>query len=108
MAFLDYPGLQRFKTKLDTVFATKMNANLKGTANGVAELDSAGKVPSSQLPSYVDDVVEYNSRNDFPLTGESGKIYVDTSTNLSYRWSGSTYVAISAPAQITDGAFIIS
>ena len=108
MAFLDYTGLQRFKSKLDTIFATKMNANLKGSPNGVAELDSAGKVPSSQLPSYVDDVVEYNSRDDFPLTGEAGKIYVDSSTNLSYRWSGSTYVAISAHAKIIDGAFIIS
>jgi len=108
MAFLDYPGLQRFKSKLNAIFETKMNADLKGSPNGVAELDSAGKVPSSQLPSYVDDVVEYNSRNDFPLTGETGKIYIDTSTNLSYRWSGSTYVAISASAKITDGAFIIS
>lgn len=67
----------------------------KGAASGVAELDSSGKVPSSQLPSYVDDVLEYSSQSEFPLTGESGKIYVDTSTNLTYRWSGSEYVEIS-------------
>ena len=68
----------------------------KGVANGVATLDSGGKIPSSQLPSYVDDVEEYSSLSNFPATGESGKIYVDTTTNLSYRWSGSTYVAISS------------
>lgn len=68
----------------------------KGVANGVATLDSGGKVPSSQLPSYVDDVEEYSSLSNFPATGESGKIYVDTTTNLSYRWSGSTYVTISS------------
>lgn len=67
----------------------------KGTANGVAELDANGKVPSSQLPSYVDDVLEYSSKSGFPTTGETGKIYVDTGTNLTYRWSGSAYVEIS-------------
>ena len=53
-----------------------------------------GKVPASQLPSYVDDVVEYDSKNNFPEPGETGKIYVDTSTNLTYRWSGSTYIQV--------------
>lgn len=67
----------------------------KGVASGVAELDSNGKVPSSQLPSYVDDVVEYNSISSFPVIGVNGKIYVDLSTNLTYRWSGSEYVEIS-------------
>lgn len=66
----------------------------KGSASGVAELDSGGKVPSSQLPSYVDDVLEYSSRNSFPSTGEAGKIYVATDTNLTYRWTGSGYVEI--------------
>ena len=54
-----------------------------------------GKVPSSQLPSYVDDVVEASTRNAFPAVGESSKIYVDRETNLTYRWSGSAYVEIS-------------
>lgn len=67
----------------------------KGASNGVAELDANGKVPSSQLPSYVDDVLEYDSVSDFPATGESGKIYIDKSTNLTYRWSGTTYAEIS-------------
>ena len=67
----------------------------KGTANGVAELDSNGKVPSSQLPSYVDDVLSYNSLSDFPATGEDGKIYIAKDTNLSYRWGSSEYAVIS-------------
>ena len=68
----------------------------KGAASGVASLDSTGKVPSSQLPSYVDDVLEYDSLSGFPGTGESGKIYVAKDTNKTYRWSGSGYVEISA------------
>ena len=67
----------------------------KGQPGGLAELDESGRVPSSQLPSYVDDVVEYSSRSDFPATGESGKIYVATDTNLAYRWGGTEYVEIS-------------
>ena len=66
-----------------------------GVAGGVAELDSNGRVPSSQLPSYVDDVVEYASISAFPVTGESGKIYVALDTNLTYRWGGTEYVEIS-------------
>ena len=67
----------------------------KGSANGVATLGGDGKVPSSQLPSYVDDVLEFNTKSSFPSTGESGKIYVAKDTNLTYRWSGSAYVEIS-------------
>ena len=60
-----------------------------------ATLDSTGKVPTSQLPSYVDDVDEYTNRASFPATGEKGKIYVDTTENDIYRWTGSTYIKIS-------------
>jgi len=67
----------------------------KGANGGVAELDSNGKVPSSQLPSYVDDVLEYASQSVFPATGESGKIYIALDTNKTYRWGGSSYVEIS-------------
>lgn len=69
---------------------------LKGTVNGLASLDSSGKVPSSQLPSYVDDILDYSSRNSFPATGEDGKIYIAEDTNKQYRWSGTTYVEISS------------
>lgn len=67
----------------------------KGSAGGVAELNENGIIISSQLPSYVDDVVEAPTVADFPSTGETGKIYVATSTNITYRWSGSGYVEIS-------------
>lgn len=79
-------------------------ATEKGSNNGVAELDSAGKVPSSQLPSYVDDVIEgyldsgifyEDNAHTIPITPESGKIYVDITTNTTYRWSGTAYVQIS-------------
>lgn len=67
----------------------------RGVANGVASLDANGLVPSSQLPSYVDDVLEYDKKADFPTNGETGKIYVDKTTNLTWRWGGTTYVEIS-------------
>lgn len=74
---------------------TIATTDLKGAANGLAELDGTGKVPSSQLPSFVDDVVDYANLAAFPVTGESGKIYIALDTNLTYRWSGSVYVEIS-------------
>ena len=81
---------------------TPENAANKGTANGYASLDSGGKVPSTQLPSYVDDVLEYNNLASFPATGTAGVIYVAQDTNKTYRWSGSTYVEISASPGSTD------
>ena len=57
------------------------------------KLDKA-LIPSEYLPSYVDDVLEYDNRSSFPATGETGKIYVDKSTNLTYRWSGTTYILV--------------
>lgn len=86
----------------------------KGAANGVATLDSGGKVPSSQLPSYVDDIIEgyFHSEKFYStytsgdgetediytdeITPETGKIYVDKNTNSTYRWSGSMYVNVSS------------
>jgi len=79
-------------------------ASQKGTANGVAELDAAGKVPSSQLPSFVDDVLEYDSQTGFPETGEDGKIYVAKDTNKTYRWSGTTYVEIAGGVALGETA----
>lgn len=74
----------------------------KGVAGGVAELDENGHVISSQLPSFVDDVVEYESPASFPATGETGKVYVSTSTNVTYRWSGTRYVAIGSDLTIGE------
>ena len=68
--------------------------SIKGSNNGIASLDETGKVPSAQLPSYVDDIVEFANKSAFPTTGESSKIYVDLSANKTYRWGGTEYVAI--------------
>lgn len=70
-------------------------ATEKGAANGVAELGADGRVPSEQLPSYVDDIVEVATYSDLPATGEAGKIYVTLDTNLTYRWGGTEYVEVS-------------
>jgi hypothetical protein len=61
-------------------------------------LDGAGKIPSTFLPSYVDDVEEYSNLAAFPATGETGKIYVAINTGFVYRWSGSVYVQIGITA----------
>lgn len=87
-------------TKTDVGLANVTNdAQVKrtemGVAGGVATLDDSGKVPESQLPSYVDDVLEYSDTTAFPTQGESGKIYVALDTDLTYRWSGTQYVEIS-------------
>lgn len=79
----------------------KLNASLKGEPNGIAELDENGKVLSSQLPSYVDDVIEGTIAT-FPTTGETGKIYIDIETNKTYRWSGTVYVVISDTISIGE------
>lgn len=68
--------------------------SLKGVANGIATLDNYGKVPSSQLPSYVDDILEFATKPSFPTSGESGKIYVAQDTNKTYRWTGTVYAEI--------------
>lgn len=85
----------------------KIETSQLGVASGVATLGTDGKILTSQLPSYVDDVIEgYKNGADFyedsahtdakKITGESGKIYVDLHTNVTYRWSGTAYVEISA------------
>ena len=92
---------------LTDALGKKLETSLKGAKSGLAELDANGKVPAAQLPSYVDDVIEaYKSGADFyedsahtaskKITGETGKIYVDLHTNITYRWSGTAYVEISA------------
>lgn len=90
------------KTEVDTALTAKIATTAIGAANGVASLGSDGKVPAAQLPSYVDDVLEYAATGNFPATGETGKIYVATDTNKTYRWSGSVYVEISAAPGSTD------
>ena len=67
-----------------------------GAANGVAPLDASSLIPSTYLPSYVDDVLEVADVASLPMTGEAGKIYITIDTNATYRWTGSLYVEISS------------
>ena len=116
---LDGTG-QTIKQKLSEILAALQGCggsyiptSQKGVAGGVAELDSNGKVPSAQLPSYVDDVVEgyYDSNTDrfyeestfttvIPPT--DGKSWVDVATNKSYRWTGSVYVRVDEGVQLGE------
>lgn len=63
-----------------------------------------GSIPTSVLPSYVSDVYEYTAKANFPITGEENKIYVDKTTNLTYRWGGSAYIEISPSLAIGSTA----
>lgn len=91
----------------------KLDISLKGTANGLAELDAHGKVLAAQLPSYVDDVVYgYYNENKFyeeaehenPIEGEDSKIYVDVTSNKTYRWGGESFVVIGTDLALGDTA----
>ena len=87
-----------------TINGKALSSNITLSAADVGALDSSssldatkltGMVPTASLPSYVDDVLEYTNKASFPATGQTGKIYIDKATNLTYRWSGSAYVQIS-------------
>lgn len=101
----DLPDKAEARTNLDVMSTSEVEAQIqvdiaaiKGQPLGLAELDANGLVPASQLPSYVDDVLEYTNLSAFPAVGESGKIYIALDTNKAYRWSGSTYVYITSGA----------
>ena len=83
-------------TKVNAIVDTKIDKSSAGVANGIAQLDLTGKVPASQLPSFVDDVLEFDSVTAFPEEGEAGKIYIAVDTNITYRWSGTQYTMISS------------
>jgi phage-related tail fiber protein len=91
-------NLQSAFTAVGTAVKGRISSTEKGQPNGVATLDGGGKIPSAQLPSYVDDVLEYASLADFPLEGSTGILYVAIDTHKQYRWGGTAY------AQITSGA----
>lgn len=88
-----YQELNALREDYNT-FVTNINNSL-GRPNGIATLNENGVVPASQLPSYVDDVLEYSSLSTLPTEGSTGIIYVTLDDNKTYRWSGSTYVEIS-------------
>lgn len=90
-------GVSGLGTGVATALAINTNA-----AGGFPVLDGGGKVASAQLPSFVDDVLEYANLAAFPETGAAGIIYVALDTNKVYRWSGSAYVEVSASPGTTD------
>ena len=87
---------------LNTTAITTINDS-KGAVNGIATLDGDGTVPASQLPSYVDDVLEFANLASFPATGETGKIYIAIDTGFSYRWTGTIYVDITSKVDSVNG-----
>ena len=97
--FVLWHDVNTIKALTKSAFLTALGA---GSANGVAELDGAGLVPSGQLPSFVDDVLEFADFASLPGTGESGKIYVTLDNNKTFRWSGSAYVEISASLSLGE------
>lgn len=80
----------------------KLNASLKGVANGVAELDNTGKVPINQLPGGINLLEKYPTVSDFPATGDDNTMYVALDTNYVYRWTGADYIQIDASIQIGE------
>ena len=93
---------------LDTALAgkapTNHNHDAANITSGVLNVDRVPSIPATKLtgiinqanlPSYVDDVLEFANKTAFPTKGESGKIYVDQATNITYRWGGTAYVEIS-------------
>ncbi|GEM_PF-399969 len=95
-------------TGLQAALDNKINTSERGVSGGIATLDEFARIPASQLPSYVDDVLEYATTAQFPATGETGKIYIainqGTAANPTrqYRWTGSTYAEINPSPGTTD------
>ena len=97
----------------NAIDTTYIKNSEKGTANGVATLDATGKIPASQVPGSMDEIIEgyyYNgnfyldSAHQQKITGEESKIYVDLETNKTYRWGGTTYVEISSSLALGETA----
>lgn len=95
-------------TDLQTALDGKINTTERGVSGGIPTLDEFARIPASQLPSYVDDVLEYLTTAEFPATGETGKIYIAINQGTAadptrqYRWTGSVYAEINPSPGTTD------
>lgn len=103
-ALSPYSTTSQMNTAISKAVKDYIPLSQKGRAGGVVPLDNDGLISSMYLPSYVDDVLEYSTFSALPATGESGKIYVTLDTNLTYRWSGTSYVEISKSLALGETA----
>ena len=103
-ALSPYSTTSQMNTAISEAVKDYIPLSQKGRAGGVVPLDNYGLISSMYLPSYVDDVLEYSTFSALPATGESGKIYVTLDTNLTYRWSGTSYVEISKSLALGETA----
>lgn len=103
-ALSPYSTTSQMNTAISEAVKDYIPLSQKGRAGGVVPLDHDGLISSMYLPSYVDDVLEYSTFSALPATGESGKIYVTLDTNLTYRWSGTSYVEISKSLALGETA----
>ena len=103
MSDLTWPSIGNKPTTLASFGITDaLSTEMIGAASGVAGLDATGVVYAAQLPSYVDEALEYATESALPVTGSSGKMYVTVDTGKIYRWSGTRYVEISASPGSSD------
>ena len=112
---------EQARSNLDVYSKAEVSAELNKKSNTAHNHDSAyykktevdgklgkkadlinGLIPSSQLPSYVDDVLEYNTRAQFPTTWEKGKIYIAINDDSQWRWTGTTYKKMVSSPWSTD------
>lgn len=103
-ALSPYSTTSQMNTAISEAVKDYIPLSQKGRAGGVVPLDNDGLISSMYLPSYVDDVLEYSTFSALPATGESGKIYVTLDTNITYRWSGTSYVEISKSLALGETA----
>ncbi|MEL4401289.1 hypothetical protein AAEJ42_13510 [Shewanella algae] len=96
------------KTLVDSRFndleTRKIDKSVFGQPNGVAPLDANGILPQSVLPDSVDEVLEFDTFEDFPVTGDKSKIYLALDTMKTYRWSGSAYIALNDSVSTAETA----
>ncbi len=95
------------QAQLDSIISainSRIKSSLLGAVNGVATLDASGLIPTSQIPTAMDDVLEYATLATFPATGVSSKVYIDQATNKQYRWTGTAYTLLSGSALTSDSS----
>jgi hypothetical protein len=102
MAFLNEIGLERLWAHIVQKLNNKITVGADISLDQLIPGAINTTIPASLLPSYVDDVIEYETLDSFPQEGESAKIYVAIDTNKTYRWSGTGYTEISSSLSLGE------